>query len=211
MESLSELERDAIAELANVGAGKAAVSLSEITSREVVMSIPEVELLRLNDIHDLLAENNDDHVVVIEETLSGLMSGKAIALFPESKSLAIVKYMLSDNISLREISDLEKEVMLEVGNIILNACVGVFANLLNQEVKTSMPVHHAGESGKLLKILVPDTKADEDQAFLLLRVYFQIEGEEVSGYLMFVLNHGTIQAIKKSVQIFLKDHQALSN
>ena len=49
MDSLSELHIDALAEVFNVGAGRAAASLSEIVGDEVKLSVPSVEVRKTSD------------------------------------------------------------------------------------------------------------------------------------------------------------------
>jgi CheY-specific phosphatase CheX len=52
---LSELERDAIAELANVAMGRAAASLRKMVGSEIVLSVPKVEILDVQALTDEFA------------------------------------------------------------------------------------------------------------------------------------------------------------
>ena len=48
---LKELQLDALKEVANIGAGHAATALSQLTDRRIMISVPEIAITRLEDVH----------------------------------------------------------------------------------------------------------------------------------------------------------------
>jgi chemotaxis protein CheC len=55
---LSDLERDALREVANIGAGHAATALSQMTSRKIMISVPEVSVRRLEEVAELVGPSD---------------------------------------------------------------------------------------------------------------------------------------------------------
>ena len=49
LDTLSELEQDAIAEAFNIGIGKAGSALSEMVGKEVTLSVPQLSITSLNE------------------------------------------------------------------------------------------------------------------------------------------------------------------
>ena len=54
LRSLSELERDALREVANIGAGHAATALSQMTGRKIMIDVPEVSVQQLEAVTELI-------------------------------------------------------------------------------------------------------------------------------------------------------------
>src|ERR1041384_7553493 len=52
--ALSDLERDALREVANIGAGHAATALSQMTGRKIMISVPEVSVRALEQVAELV-------------------------------------------------------------------------------------------------------------------------------------------------------------
>ena len=56
---LGELQLDALREVANIGAGHAATALSELTGRRIMVDVPEVRVVRLEEVGALVGDPGD--------------------------------------------------------------------------------------------------------------------------------------------------------
>ena len=136
---ISDLERDALAELANIAMARAAVSIRQMVGRQVLLSVPMVEVLAPATAIQRLAKTGNPNLVAVRQDFSGSFSGSALLIFPEASSLELMRAILGRQIALSEILDLEDEALAETGNIILNSWVGTIANLLKEKLKMSLP------------------------------------------------------------------------
>ena len=139
MPSLTDLQRDAISELLNIGMGRAADALSQMAHEEVQLSVPFVNLLPVNDVPRLLGEQPADAITGVKQQFTGVFWGDALLLFPEAQSLELVRILLDDIVPLERMADMKQDAFMEIGNIILNACLGSLANLLSSEIGSSLP------------------------------------------------------------------------
>ncbi|MHA2341121.1 MAG: chemotaxis protein CheC [Candidatus Hodarchaeales archaeon] len=64
-EKLSEFQLDALREVGNIGAGHAAVALTQFLNRSTYMSIPNVALDRVKSIHRLVKMPTDQDLAII--------------------------------------------------------------------------------------------------------------------------------------------------
>src|SRR2546429_5158361 len=55
---LKELQIDALREVANIGAGHAATALSQLTNRRIMISVPQINIVRLEEVPDLRSEEH---------------------------------------------------------------------------------------------------------------------------------------------------------
>src|SRR5260370_41386203 len=78
---LKELQIDALREVANIGAGHAATALSQLTNRRIMISVPQINIARLEEVPELLG-NPQDVVAAVLMHMLGDLTGGALLLFP---------------------------------------------------------------------------------------------------------------------------------
>ncbi|PYO75720.1 MAG: hypothetical protein DMD67_10695 [Gemmatimonadetes bacterium] len=69
---LKELQIDALREVANIGAGHAATALSQLTNRRIMISVPQINIARLEEVPDLLGNPQDVVAAVLMHMLGDL-------------------------------------------------------------------------------------------------------------------------------------------
>jgi chemotaxis protein CheC len=132
---LSELELDALTELVNLGVSKAAVSLREMIGQQVMLSVPRVSLIDRLQAVGILARGELSKLVAVHQVFEGDITGRALLIFPEAKSLELVRAVTGWSLSLEDIIELEQEALAETGNVILNSCLATIANQLRRTLK----------------------------------------------------------------------------
>src|SRR5256885_10949356 len=80
---LKELQIDALREVANIGAGHAATALSQLTNRRIMISVPQINIARLEEVPNLLGHPQEVVAAVLMHML-GDLTGRTLLLFPES-------------------------------------------------------------------------------------------------------------------------------
>src|SRR3989442_10823977 len=80
---LKEVQIDALREVANIGAGHAAPALSQLTNRKIMISVPQINIVRLEEVPDLLG-NPQDLVAAVLMHMLGDLTGRTLLLFPEA-------------------------------------------------------------------------------------------------------------------------------
>src|SRR6185295_7035122 len=85
----------------------------------------------------------------------------------------------------RRLQAAEREALTEVGNIVLNACLGVFGNLLQVHVTFSVPrLDLESVDGVMRSIAVG---SQEIQYALMVHTHFSVKDSTVRGYLVIIL------------------------
>ncbi|MGV8950695.1 MAG: chemotaxis protein CheC, partial [Cypionkella sp.] len=122
--TLDELERDALTELVNIGVSRAAASLRKMVGKQVLLSVPSVEVVTKEAAAALIGQRESDDLVAIRQQFDGAFSGKALLIFPEDNSLELVRVIVGDEVDDAEVAQLKDEALAETGNVILNGCLG---------------------------------------------------------------------------------------
>ncbi|NMM37177.1 MAG: chemotaxis protein CheC [Glaciimonas sp.] len=200
MKLLSNLHLDALTEIFNVGAGRAASSLSEIVGDEVKLSVPSIEIIKSDEIDTKLLAQSDVKFSAVSQHFSGPFDADAVLLFTEENTLEIVRDMMGSQMSLEELADFEQEAMCELGNIILNACLSSMADMLDISMDSSLPSYTV-ES--LHDILHRITDNSEQPYILLLHIDLAIEKRHTEGHLIFLLSSTSLGSLVVQIQRFI--------
>ena len=180
--ALSELEKDAITEIMNVGVGRAAASMSLMVKEEIHLSVPSVDLLYGAAAGERLSASSD-RMVAVREEFTGLLSGSAALLFPQEKSLDLVRMVLDEDLTAEEVTELEQEALVEIGNIILNGCLSSVADALTGEIETSIPVLMHSDLSSILP-----RAAGTEPVLLVLTIDFTIRSRDIQGNIVFLMD-----------------------
>ncbi len=130
--SFTALQKDAIIELVNIGIGTAAEALSQMVNEEIILSIPDVQFISHEKLFDYMTNIDANTPTVVMQKFNGDFSGNGLLVFPGDSGTTIVRQMLRNSVGLCENKELEEEALLEIGNIILNACFGQLGNKSSQ-------------------------------------------------------------------------------
>src|SRR6201991_820260 len=198
---LDALELDALTELVNIGVSSAAASLREMVGREVILSVPKVELLARTEAVEILKRSEAAKLIAVHQVFEGDITGRAMLIFPEANSLEIVRAVAGGELSIDDIMDLEQEALAETGNIILNGCLATIANMLERSLKMSLPEILRGEATHFFNLPPPPEAGD-----LVLFVYinFAIKDRDIKGYIAMLMDMPSLAALKVLLDEFIE-------
>jgi chemotaxis protein CheC len=198
---LSDLEIDALTELLNVGVSKAATSLRDLIGTQVILSVPHLALLSRDEAAKTMAEREANALVGVHQSFEGDLQGRALLIFPEAKSLELVRAVAGGDLSLEDIIALEHEALAETGNIILNNCLATMANLLKRKVKISLPkiVHGSGDT-----IFNFGDKVEETDSALFLYIDFHIRDRDIRGYITVLMDMPALITLRGLLKEFIE-------
>lgn len=196
---LTDIERDALAELSNIAMARAANSLRQMVENQVLLSVPSVDIVSKEEATRLVAKPNTAKLVAVRQDFKGPFSGRALLIFPEANSLELVRVVVGKQLPLEDISDLEDEALAETGNIILNSWVATIANLLKRTLDISLPIVIRGDSRRILQ-------SDEAQTLVLfLRIRFEIRQKQIQGYVALLMDIPSLDVLRILIADLIKD------
>jgi chemotaxis protein CheC len=195
---LTFTQQDALKELLNIGFGRAAAALSQLTGHRVLLDVPAVSIHPLADLKNALADVVTDEVASVHQIFSGPVAGDALLIL-NHEAAGILKRLLTDDPPLPlQIDASAREVLTEVGNILLNACLGTFGNLLDVQVSFSIPHLDLDTLQGVLQSLMINREGM--RYGLLVHAGFQLRDTEVKGYLVIVLSVASLDRLLKAVE-----------
>lgn len=205
---ITSSETDLLQEIMNIAFGRAASDLAEFIDIFVILSVPQIKLLRAYDlptyINNEIMDYDQDKVSVVEQSFWGKFKGNAFLVFPSGAGKRMIslfdgrdEFFESD-----PSHELEKETFLEIGNILIGACIGKLAELLG-DVTTYSPPRVMVE--KSLHVLY-ETLLDPDSMAIVLRTVFEFNDKNISGYMFVLTKEESFGWLKNALHKFLEQY-----
>lgn len=192
MLQLSEVQHDALVELLNIGFGKAGASLSKLTGQRVLLEVPHVAVHPLDHLNAALSEVVAGDVASVHQVFTGPVAGDALLML-DPAGASILKELLTNEPALPlDLDGSAREVLTEVGNILLNACIGTFGNLLKVPIGFSVPDIDVARLHDIVERLT--SGGDTFRYALVITSAFRLRDCEVTGYVVIVL---TVQSLTR--------------
>lgn len=196
---LTDDRRDALQEIANIGMGQAGSSIAQVLGEFVQLSIPRILIVPPAQVPVTLAKTVDENIVsAVRQAFFGGMRGEALVIFGQRKcnDLADLMGYESDPDHAEEI-----ELLLDLSNILVGACLGGIAEQLQLAIGFSAPSLMA-DALPLARLLqdnpVPWTAA------LLVEVDFSLEKRSFACNLVILMPEDEIKALMLAVDRFLE-------
>lgn len=182
---ITDFEYDILNEIFNIGVGKAADLLSQIVNKKIILRVPHILLLESsNDIQKdaRLSSLINGTLMVSSITFSEQLRGMANLVFPVEKMRDFISLCTGEEPSSspesKDFTDIDFDIIKEIGNIVLNSIIGEVGNYLNIALEYSLPV---------VKVYSQEIDFSEDietseyQSVLIMSVTFVIDTVEIEG------------------------------
>ena len=193
---LTDRQNDALAELINIAFSRTGAALSELTGQRVLLSPPSVSIHRTTDLPVALARYIPGEVASIHQVFAGPVAGDALLLLNYDGAMELTNLLIDEPIP-DFLDESAREVLTEVGNILLNACLGMFGNLLRVHVSFSVPRLHLESLDDLVASLL--TGEDDRRYALVVSTAFKVRDSAVSGFLVMALSVASLDRLLSEV------------
>lgn len=192
---------DALREVANIGAGHAATALSEMTNSRIDVSVPELQIARLEEIPALLSDGDFMVTAVLMHVL-GDLSGRSLLVLPRESGARLSEILLRRPVRSHTVfGELEKSALKEAGNILCAAYLNALADFMGLVLLPSVPTLLIDFWAAVLTTVYSDFASEENYVFSLETEFTVDNGEAVGGHFLLVPNVESLQVILESVRL----------
>ena len=207
---ISDDELDILQEVMNIAFGKASADLAEAINIYVVLSIPDIKLMKTAEVPGYIEAAIDDieNISVIKQSYTGKFHGTALLFFPGGAGKKL--FSLFDNNAAASPEGegldlmLERESLLEVGNILIRTSVSKVAELLDDVVSYRPPrIIVESKAGDI----VDWDLAEPEGPAILMRTVFSFDKRDISGLLFLIPSYKSFAWLKKALHAFLLQYE----
>jgi chemotaxis protein CheC len=200
--NLQALQLDALREVANIGAGHAATALSQMTSRKIMISVPEVNITRLEQVADVLGKP-DDVVAAVLMHMMGDLTGRALLMFPEGAAKTLCDFLLRRELGTTQtFGEMERSSIKEAGNILASAYLNALSDFMGMMLVPSVPSLVIDLNGAVLTSAHLNFGHDRDYAFCV-ETSFRVEGtnDQMGGHFLLLPDLASLRSIFDAIRL----------
>jgi chemotaxis protein CheC len=185
MNAFTDMQLDALRELANIGSGNAGTALGSMLGKSVDISVPTAAVMPLADAVAIAGQPDElRHGVVVP--IVGDMDAIVVLLFPERDARTLCGIY-----GIEPSTPDGKSMLGEVGNILGTNYINVLAQMVGMELEPAPPQVVEDMLGAILESVLLGRGHDVDQA-LILDSELVVEDEECSLSFLLLPSHGGI-------------------
>jgi chemotaxis protein CheC len=199
---LTELQRDALQEVGNIGAGNAANALAQMINKRVDINIPSVEMVELDDYAKRITKKNEK-LLVAWSNIVGKTRATVLTMFNIKDAIDITSIIVDDpgkkNIDLRknfdkadDFPELYKSAVSELGHILGSHYVSAIGDLLGIRLMTEPPDISIDKPTGLFSILKEEIGLLKKLS-LVITTSVIIKDIEIVGTFLFIPSLDTLQ------------------
>lgn len=163
--SLSDIQKDALQELGNIGAAHAATTLSQMLNSPVEMSVPKVIAVDIAKLSEYIGE---DPSAMVAFELQGEIphGGYVIWYLSRDSAIRITNTMLGMTDTDRPFNEMDESALREVGNIMVSAYLDGTAELLGFVMLPSPPSLVIDMAHAAMQSLIAQMAEEINEVFL---------------------------------------------
>ena len=176
---------DALTEIMNIGVGKAGNALSELVGTEILLQVPRVDVFRVDSLPDARGLRQEGSLALVSQSFRGGLDGQAILVFPKQSAIRLAS-LLADQSFLKdaEINDDCQGILLEVGNILLNAVLGTIGNMVSESLSYEVPAFAQRSFSEIIQEFASSDEGSSDARVLQVEASFTVHGQCISGRIL---------------------------
>jgi chemotaxis protein CheC len=199
---LSDLERDALREVANIGAGHAATALSQMTGERIMISVPEVSIRQLEEVATLVGPA-DTVIAGVLMHVMGDFTGRTLVVWEEGSARALCTLLLHRPPPQPTGFDaMQQSTIKETGNILCSAYLNALSDFLGMMLLPSVPALVVDLAGAVLTTAYLNFGSERDTVFCV-ETRFRVEGsnEMLTGQFLLLPDPPSLTAIFDAIRI----------
>ena len=200
--SLKAIQLDALREVANIGAGHAATALSQMTGGTIMISVPTINIARLEEVPPQVSGPEEPVAAVLMHML-GDLTGRTLLVFPKPTAIRLSEMMLRrPQGSSTDLGELEQSAIKEAGNILSGAYMNALSDFMGLMLLPSPPSLAVDMSDAVLTTAYLQFGTDRDYVFCVeSEFHLQDIGERLRGFFLLLPDYASLQAILKAVRV----------
>ena len=202
--AFNERQIDALKEIANIGVGNGATSLSRLIGLPVELRLPDVQIVHLSDIDEALGGAESSRVGVAFR-LDGDLRGRIAVVFTEESARLLLEILRPDDrCEPSDLDEMGRSALGEVGNLLSASFANALASLLGLRTMPSAPGTSVDMAGALSDSLLADLAADSDEVVLIV-ADFAGRSPGFSGSLLLLLDAENIGLLLARIEARVED------
>jgi chemotaxis protein CheC len=201
LHSLAAAQLDALREVANIGAGHAATALSTLAQRRVMITVPDVHIVRLEEVYRL-AGDPAQVVAAVMMRILGDATGRVVQLFPAEGAARLTSCVLgTPPPSLPgDFDEMHRSALMEIGNIIVGAHLSALSDFMGTLLIMSAPAVTVDMMGAVMTTTYLNFGSVTDEVFCL-NTELTMEDERITAHFLLIPDEVALPILLRQLNV----------
>jgi chemotaxis protein CheC len=206
LRALTPNQLDALREVANIGAGHAATALSLMIGETIMISVPMINIARLEEVPPQVA-GPDEPVAAVLMHMLGDLTGRTLLVFPRRTAHRLAALLLrrptdGPEADSKEFSEMDQSAIKEAGNILSSAYMTALSDFMGMMLLPSPPSLAVDMSDAVLTTAYLQFGTDRDLVFCVESEFLMDDtAEKLRGFFLLLPDPASLQAILKAIRV----------
>ena len=199
---LGPRQLDALREVANIGAGHAATALSQMVNTRIMVDIPEIRIVPIEEVGGLVGAP-DQIVSAVVMQLLGDVTGRTLQIFPWRSAVQLTSVLLNQRRVDRpeDFGEVEQSTLKEVGNILVGAYINALSEFMGLMLFMSPPAIAIDTAQAVLTTSSINFGNQHDYVFAVNTRLGMDDSTEMGGYFLLLPDEASLKVILRSLRI----------
>lgn len=188
MSNLNLMDIDMLKEVANIGTGNAATSLSNLVNQRISMTVPTVKMPEFKHLADIIG-GADALIAGLLVGISGDVDGIMMYLMTEKSACTLAKEIMNrDKNNFSEFDEIDYSMLTEIGNILTSSYLTALSQLMNYKINQSVPSLSVDMAGAILSVPAIEFGHVADRVLFIESTFKQSsnDSKDLSGFFMLI-------------------------
>jgi chemotaxis protein CheC len=199
---LGPRQLDALREVANIGAGHAATALSQMVNARIMVDIPEIKIVPIEEVGELVGAP-DQIVSAVVMQLLGDVTGRTLQIFPWRSAVQLTSVLLNRRRVERpeDFGEVEQSTLKEVGNILVGAYINALSEFMGLMLFMSPPAIAIDTAQAVLTTSSLNFGNRNDYVFAVNTRLGMDDRTEMGGYFLLFPDEASLKVILRALRI----------
>ena len=199
---LGPRQLDGLREVANIGAGHAATALSTMVNDRVMVSVPEIQIVQLEQVPELLGAP-DEIVSAVMMKLLGDVTGRTVQIFPGQTASRLVGALIHKEglVFPGDFGELEQSALKEVSNILVGAYINALSEFMGMMLIMSVPAFTIDTAAAVLTTSYLNFGSDDDYVFAINTHLIMGDGHELRTHFLLLPDDASLTAMLQALRL----------
>jgi chemotaxis protein CheC len=206
LRALKPNQLDALREVANIGAGHAATALSQMIVETIMISVPMINIARLEEVPPQVA-GPDEPVAAVLMHMLGDLTGRTLLVFPRRTAHRLASLLMRRPMDMAEadskdFTEMDQSAIKEAGNILSSAYMTALSDFMGMMLLPSPPSLAVDMSDAVLTTTYLQFGTDRDLVFCVESEFLMDDtAEKLRGFFLLLPDPASLQAILKAIRV----------
>ncbi|TDX51909.1 chemotaxis protein CheC [Orenia marismortui] len=195
LSKLGPIQLDALREVASIGAGNAATSLSEMLNNKIDMKVPKVSILPVDQVPEMMG-GVENLITAVLVRIKGDINGGVLFTLDTSSANTLLSLLIGEKVNIEDsIGEIEDSALKEIANILTGSNLNAFSQMLDIQIKPEVPSLAYDMAGAILEVAFIELGQIGDYSLVIETEVSGSIAEEIKGHFFLIPDPDSLDVI----------------